>query len=607
VNFFTGKRTSFLIIGVLLLAFFVTNFDKITSKNVKFIDGDGSGLYAYLPQFIIHRSVDFSEIFEVEKQQKSLDFTGHYYHEVNGVSINKFSSGEALLTIPFFLIAWFLSLIFGLPPDGYSVLFQYGVAFSALFWAFVGMNFFIKLAVSYGVPKKQSLIGIILAYFGTNLFYYTTGIPSASHVYSFAIISVFAYFARKTFINFDYKSLYFSAFLFGIIVLIRPVNIVALAVIPFLAGTHENLIFVLKKKFSIKVFLINFLFFALAISPQIIINLIQTGQLFVFGYKNEGFYFNNPAIVHFLLSFRKGWFLYTPFMLLLIPACVFLWKKSKYQFWTFLFFFFFIVYIFSSWWNWIYGDSFGMRPMIDFYSIFFLVILAFFNSLKNRLVLCSFFTFVGLTVFLNLFQSYQYKKNIIHPDSMNQKAYWYVFLKTDEQYESAISGQYEYYYGELAEKGFLESKNSIGEIALDWSTAKIQATVDESKNICAEMNAEAVFSPTFKYSIQPELVGKRNLYVIFSADYFEIDKHAAGKALFIADISDNSGKTVFYKSFRLKALPDEKTGEWKNAEVGFKLPRISENFAQLKLYIWNTEQGHFYIDNLRLRFYTYEN
>jgi len=205
VNLLSKKTNSFLLIGALILAFFVSNYGKFTSGNVKFIDGDGSGLYAYLPQLLLKHSVDFKEIFEVEKQQKALDFTGHYFHEVNGVTINKFSSGTALLQLPFFLLAWLMSIIFGFSPDGYSVLFQSGVAFAALFWAFVGMKYFVKLAKTFGIPENISFIAILVGFFGTNLFYYTVGIPSASHVYSFAMISVFAYFVRKTFISFEFK------------------------------------------------------------------------------------------------------------------------------------------------------------------------------------------------------------------------------------------------------------------------------------------------------------------------------------------------------------------------------------------------------------------
>jgi len=607
VNYFQYKSPGLLIAFALLLSFLVSNLDKFTSVNVKFIDGDGSGLYAYLPQLVLHHSVDFSDIFEIEKQQKSMDFTGHYFHEVNGVTINKFSSGEALLQLPFFLLALILSLIFGLPADGYSLFFQFGVAFAALFWAFVGLHFFAKLAKTYGVDEKIILPAILIGFFGTNLFYYTVGIPSASHVYSFAMISVLVYFIRKTFIQFENKTLYISAFIFGIVVLIRPVNVVFLAAIPFLAGNTENLLFILKKKFKAKVFIINFLLFILAISPQLIINFLQTGQFLLYGYKNEGFYFADPAILHFLFSFRKGWFIYTPLMLLLFPAIIFLWKNSRYQFWTFLLFSFVVVYIFASWWNWIYGDSFGMRPMIDFYSIFFLVILISFNSLKNKTVRAIILIFAGLAIFLNLFQSYQYKHGIIHPDSMNRQAYWYVFLKTGEEYESAISGNYEYYYGELKEPEFFKSDNSIDVTAQDWSQAQIPVTMDETGNICAEMNSEAVYSPTFKYAITPELIGKNNIYVTFGADYLEPEQNAAGKALFIVDISDTSGKTVFYKSFRLKSLPDTKTGEWETAEIGFKLPEITPELTQIKLYIWNVERQQFYLDNLQLRFYTYSN
>lgn len=592
---------------MLFLAFFITNSDKFSSANPRFIDGDGSGLYAYLPQLLFYHSVDFSKLYDLEKQQKALDYTGHYFHEINGITINKFSSGTALLQIPFFLLAWVLSLILGLPADGYSFFFQYSVAFAALFWALIGLKFLIKMASSYGVPENRSLPASLLGFLGTNLFYYTVGIPSASHVYSFAIISVYAYFIRKTFICFENRWLYLSAFLFGMVVLIRPVNVVVLAAIPFLAETPENLFHVFKKKFSAKVILIIFLVFLLAISPQLLINFLQTGNLFVYAYKNEGFIFTDPAILHFLFSYRKGWFLYTPIMLLLFPALVFLWKKSKYQFWTFLYLIILVVFVFSSWWNWIYGDSFGMRPMIDFYSIFFLLILLFFNSIKNKMLQISLLVFVALSILLNLFQSYQYKKKIIHPDSMSREAYWFVFLKTGKEYESAVSEKYEYFYGKLSENEFFNSEYTIDENNPEWTAARLPVSLGQNRNVCAELNAEVAFSPTLEFEIGEKMASMNNIYVKFSADYMENTQHSAGKALFVADISDSSRKTLFYKSFNLKALPDDKTGVWKKAEIGFKLPEIKDDFAQIKFYIWNIEGQQFYVDNLRLRFYTYSN
>jgi hypothetical protein len=294
-------------------------------------------------------------------------------------------------------------------------------------------------------------------------------------------------------------------------------------------------------------------------------------------------------------------------MLLIFPASIFLWKKSVFQFFTFLFFFFSVVYVFSSWWNWIYGDSFGMRPMIDFYSIFMLVILLFFHSLKRKLTQAIILAFAAIATFFNLFQTYQYRNGIIHPDSMNKEAYWFVFMKTGEEYENVISEQYEYYYGELANEAFFESKNSIGQEVRGWSQASITAEIQETKNLCSELNKEAIYSPSFTFIFPPELIGKKNIYVIFGADYFEPIENAASKALFVADISDTVGETVFYKSFRMKKLSDKNINAWKKAEIGFKLPEISDDYKQLKLYIWNIDQQLFYVDNMHLRFYTYEN
>ena len=139
-----------------------------------------------------------------------------------------------------------------------------------------------------------------------------------------------------------------SAFVLGLIILVRPVNALVLAAIPFLASSPGNLLSTVKTK-NLKLDLIPAaaLFF-LAISPQLIINFLQTGNLFVLGYRNEGFYFDSPEFANFLLSYRKGWLVYTPFMLLLLPSLIFLYRRSKYEFFSFLIFLVLLIYIFSD-------------------------------------------------------------------------------------------------------------------------------------------------------------------------------------------------------------------------------------------------------------------
>ena len=67
------NHSCLLLFLVMAATFTVVNF--IAPKDIRstMIDGDGSGYYAYLPALLIHGSVDFTPVFEFEKQRRSLD------------------------------------------------------------------------------------------------------------------------------------------------------------------------------------------------------------------------------------------------------------------------------------------------------------------------------------------------------------------------------------------------------------------------------------------------------------------------------------------------------------------------------------------------------
>jgi len=605
MNLVNANRYVFFLFATMFACFLIVNFVGPSGIRKTFIDGDGSGHYAYLPAILIYQSVDFTPVFEMEKAKRSLAYQGHYFHKVDDVLINKYSSGTALLQMPFFLLAWLLSVIFGLPADGYNILFQYAVAVSAFTWVLIGLFFLIKLAGLYGVNRKTALVIAITGLFGTNLFFYTFLTPSMSHAYSFSLISIFLFYIKKSSGTYSRSAVLISSFLLGLIVLVRPVNLIVVAAIPFMANSFNTLRFTIRQKLFKFDFVPAIVLFVLALSPQLTINYLQTGSVFVLGYKNEGFYFFNPEVVNFLVSYRKGWLVYTPFMLLLIPSLVTVYKRSKYEFFSFLFFFVLLIYIFSSWWNWLYGDSFGMRPMVDFYALFFLLIILFTDKLTKSHYKIGLGIFIFITSFLNLFQTYQYSKGILHPDSMTKEAYWYVFLKADQKYENVIGDYDEYFYGELTKEPYLKSTADYINTVNGWSKPGKTIFDETREREVVMMGENSFYSPVFRYIFPDSVFGRKNLYVKFNLDYQELEKNAGMNNLFVVDISDSTDDLLFYKTFRVKRLPTDVTGIWQKGHIGFKLPFIKPEMRRLTLYIWNRDKQKILLDSLQIEFYTY--
>jgi disulfide oxidoreductase YuzD len=71
------------------------------------------------------------------------------------------------------------------------------------------------------------------------------------------------------------------------------------------------------------------------------------------------------------------------------------------------------------------------------------------------------------------------------------------------------------------------------------------------------------------------------------------------------DIS-NKNENIFYKSFKVKKIPDNITNEWRDGTIGFKLPEITNEMEYIKLYIWNVKKQDYFLDDIRLDFYTYD-
>ena len=349
-------------------------WDGDNGKNKEtIISSDGLGYYDYLPSIFIKKNFD-NQTFESS-------FTNNY----KGKVVNKYFVGTALLNTPLFLIAHIAAKTLGYETNGYSEPYQLMIAVSALIYLFIGLISLLKLLRLYGVSNINRSISVFLILFGTNLFYYTVIAGSMSHVYSFSMISIFALMIKKLLITNKLRYFYLSSAIFALIILVRPTNGIVL-LMPFLMANNfleiKRLFFFIVKKWQ-NLF-ISLLIFLSIISIQSFLWYIQTGSFIVWSYSGEGFNFLKPQIINVLFSFRKGLFIYTPLIFISLLGLRIVYKNNKYQFVTTLLFLSIVTYIISSWWNWYYGDSYGLRAYIDYYFIFCILLGLILQSCQTR-------------------------------------------------------------------------------------------------------------------------------------------------------------------------------------------------------------------------------
>ncbi|MBC8319458.1 MAG: hypothetical protein H8E34_01915 [Bacteroidetes bacterium] len=401
---------------------------------VGIIEADGKGYYAYLPAIFIYNDLNFGFFKEIEEEKY---YNENLYYDYRsgayGKVINKYYCGTAIAELPFFLIAHLTANLWDIDADGYSKIYPVLISIAALFYLLIGLLYLDSTLIIYNKSEWQKSLTLITAVFGTNLFYYTVGEPGMSHVYSFAFISMFFYYSKQYFASFRKKYLIILAIILGLIVLIRPINGLIVFILPFAAGNLSNL----KKGITIAVHYKWRLIYSLGsfiaiVGIQFIIYKVSTGHFFIDSYGEEGFNFRSPHFIDILFSYKKGLFLYTPLFLLSLTGGYFLWKNSRFEFYSLFGFLILITYVFSSWWMWYYGGSFSSRVYVEYIPLFMILLAISLNGIKSKVTKRFYVGVVILLIVVCQIQTYQYRYYHIHWSDMNKEKYWDVFMRIDK-------------------------------------------------------------------------------------------------------------------------------------------------------------------------------
>jgi hypothetical protein len=397
------------------------------------IASDGKGYYIYLPAAFIYQ--DFSFEFTQQTEAKYYDDSQPPVVQLpDDKKLNKYFAGEAILLIPFFLIAHLLSFILGVPTDGYSFFYQASVSVAAVFYALAGLLMMSKYLKHFIVSENVITFVLILTFGGSTLLHYTWMEPSMSHVYSFFVINAFIALAAAFFISHRKTTLFLLFAILGIICLIRPVNILIILALPFIW-------MMLKNKTSIKnliqskpIFLLGLLLFLMIVFIQLIFYKLQIGQWWIWAYHQEGFNFSKPHFFDFIFSFRKGWLIYTPIAFISLITAVYLWRNNLKILLSYFTPLIIILYVASSWHDWAYGAGYGSRPMTEYIGFALIPLAIYLEQIKNEVQKAIIIFFTWCFLLINCVHIYQINKHILLLDNMTFKAYKASFLKTSDEY-----------------------------------------------------------------------------------------------------------------------------------------------------------------------------
>ncbi|SFT62413.1 hypothetical protein SAMN05216474_1384 [Lishizhenia tianjinensis] len=508
---------------------------------------DQAGYYAYNPYFFIY-DLDASAFPERIDER-----TGIGFRVVEGKMKTKYTSGVAALQLPFFILVDIYVQLSGGVRDGFSGAYHKVINFSALFYFLAALYLLIPVLRHY-FTERNSIIYLVLLTFGTNVFYYTVAQNGMSHIYSFFLFIAFWRIVHELFI-FKHKKNYLFfllALTFGLIILIRPINLLILLLLFWNISSKADLLARLKYCLAPKRIIPAVLIIGLTLLPQFLYWHSISGEWINYSYGEEGFIYKyNPQLLAFWFAPKNGMFPYTPLLLLAVIFLIYYSVKGRINAIIGLVFFLLISYISASWHQYYFGCGFGARNMVEYAPFLVFPLVQFIHHVKPKILR---FTYPLLGLFTLACLTTMYNYNYCFGGDRWDWKYYLSYYQLRSQHEAI--------------------------------------TFEEPVEILPGAFSKAL-----------ELKGRNNSLVDdqICSIWAEIkSKHALTESTLVFSSSNDSGKVVMWSGFPLKdqfSTPNT----YQNYYINIGKSNEELNGQHLQCYLWNQGSDTLYLKSLRLK------
>ncbi len=404
-------RTVALFIVFILLSLYCLNRHKhipIHTFRAE-IWSDKAGYYIYLPATFLYGYSTAALPDSIEK------LTGEGFSIKTGKIVTKYTYGVALLQLPFYMAADFLTYASDNPRDGISYFYNKAINIASVFYLVLALYLLYLSIKAHTNYSNRVIIGtLLILFFGTNLYYYSVMETGMSHVYSFFLFSCILYLlTNKPAFKFKHTYTLILSFLVCLTILVRPVNII-LAIIPFTWNiTSVNQLYsTARNNFKISTLLIWIVSFLVVFTPQFIYWKYAYGSFITYSYTNEGFSnLLSPKLTEVIFAPHNGLLPYSlifPGILIGIGLQL---KNNLFSGLRYLGIVLAVIYLSASWHDWGFGCAAGMRNMVEYYSLLSFPLCLFIhrvNSIDKTWMKTSAFLCIGFVVLICFRLNYYY-------------------------------------------------------------------------------------------------------------------------------------------------------------------------------------------------------
>ncbi|HBG71344.1 MAG: hypothetical protein A2W93_01490 [Bacteroidetes bacterium GWF2_43_63] len=570
---------------------------------------DVYGYYLYLPQTFIYNDLSIHNFDQVNSLLQQYGNSSTFYQASmleDGTYVMKYSMGMAILFSPFFFIAHFLAPYLGYAADGYSFPYQFSLLIGGILYSIAGLWFLGKVLLKY-LSDRITAITLLLIVIATNFLPHIGmyGQNAMSHNYLFALYCMALWFTVRWHETFRLKFIVFLGLVCGLAILSRPTEIVILA-IPALWSVDSWK--ALQEKFKTifnhfgQMAVFGFIVLALGFC-QLLYWKLHTGHFLYYSYGSnpgEGMEFFSPYITEVLFSFRKGWLIYTPIMILAFSGFIVLFNKNRKIFWALLAYSIFNLYLVSCWSTWWYAQSYSQRSLVPALAVMSIPLGFFLTWVAGRkIILKSAISLVIVfLVFLNIFQIWQFHVGILDGDRMTREYYFSTFLSTsvsDKEKELLLIDRRRYEINNFDNEQ--EYKSTLNkQLSFEDDTIIDSVIPADGQRYCL-IDSASPYTPVIEIPYS-ELTKKDHAWLRVRAKIFPVTPPDSLKVALVLHFS-HKGFPYQYRTIESPRM-ELKPGVWNEVKFDYLTPEVRNKSDIFRTFVWNMAGGSVLVDQLSL-------
>lgn len=594
---------------VLVLSFIAILAGIIVNSPLNILSWDTMGYYLYLPLTFIYHDLGMKDVQVVQDLISQYELSGSFYQAWladSGYWVIKYTSGEAILLLPFFLIGHLLTLITGGTADGFSIIYQYSIIAGCLCYLLISLILLRKILLRF-FNDRITAFTLCCVLLGTNYYIQAASNPAVIHLilfflYTLLIEATIQWHERPT-----TGWMATIAITAGLIIITRPTDVICLA-IPFLYNIYS------KETINQKLTLLKTHKWQLALAAVIIIVIgciqlrywkFATGHWIINSYNNpgEGMDFLTPHLWQVLFSFRKGWYIYTPIMFLATIGIYYTHKLHREMAWPITLFFLCNLYLIACWSCWWYAGSFSQRAFIQSYPLMAIALGSLIQAAsesKRKIFQIGGPILLGLLILFNLFQSWQYRQRIIDPERMTRQAYFANFfaLKHNPQNDKLLLVQRSTDAYDVLDTTI--TYKQLPTIVCDFEdSTRYDHLCDTAHSGLHAYQTDSlhIFTPAYKMPYRD----------ITSGEYAWV--HVTAWIYPTCDMRENPGSMVItfnHKggNYKYRALDLENLSltphQWNQIEMNYLTPEPRQKRDLLQVYYWHRGKQPVYVDDISI-------